>query len=308
MVGWLACVGALCATASASAQTVVVHDDVDPDADVVVGADVDDEVVVTTTDVDDDVTLTRTAPTQPVDVDVGAAERPQVAQPSIGFVEATGAYGVQFGETDYLPAGAVGDWMHPMVLGYAFGGTAGISLAPGVALIANYEYSRAESREGQIDGAVDVVQGEIDYHTIVGGARFYVPLPYGAIQAELGLGVLLPFQTEITVQYAGALASVIGEEGSRIDRYSIGFGGHGMFGYMMPIGDVFYTALNLKLRLFEAENSGETTTFNNFVTDYTSQPLPTVTTGEVPHGDGAAQPSTNSVQDVRVQLALGARF
>ncbi|AKF02969.1 hypothetical protein [Sandaracinus amylolyticus] len=307
MVGWLACVFALSGAASASAQAVVVDDETDV---VVTDTGADDDVIVTTGADETDVVVTetetvRTAPAEPVEVE--PAEQPHDARPRIGFVEATGAYGVNFGRTDYLPAGAPADWMHPIVLGYAFGATAGISLVPGVALIANYEYARSESREGSIDGAVESVQGSIDNHSIVGGARFYVPLPYGAIQAELALGVLLPFQTEVEVQYTGALAQLIGERGSRIDEYSVGFGGHALFGYMLPIGDVFYTSLNVKLRMFESENSGERRILNNYVTDYTTTP-PTVVTGETRFGDGAAQPTTNSVQDIRLQLALGARF
>lgn len=229
-------------------------------------------------------------------------------RPDHVFVEANGAYGVQFGETDYLPAGTVGDWQHPIVHGFSVGATAGFMVMPSVALIASYDYSRAQSRIGQIDGLLDEVQGEIDYHTITAGARFFVPLPYGSFQAELGVGVVLPFETELRLQYAPTLAAVgISGTGTRIDEYSVGVGAHALFGYLIPIGDIFYGAINVKLRTFESENSGERTRLTNFVTDFEGQP-PTATTGEVRYGDGAAQPSTNSVQDVRLQIALGARF
>lgn len=235
-------------------------------------------------------------------------QRPDDARPSIAFIEATGAYGVQFGETDYLPAGAIGDYMHPIVHGYGVGGTAGLTVLPGLALIANYEYSNARSRTGQINGVLDEVQGFISYHTITAGVRYFVPLPFGALQAELGAGVVLPFETELEFQYNANLAAAgITGTGRRIDEYSVGFGAHAMFGYLIPIGDVFYTALNVKFRTMESENSGERTRLENFVTDFEAQP-PTATTGEIRYGDGAARPSTNSVQDVRFQLALGARF
>lgn len=242
-------------------------------------------------------------------VEVEAAEvETHDGRPDMFFVEATGAYGVQFGETDYLPAGAVGDWQHPIVHGYSVGATAGFMIMPSMALIAEYDYTSAQSRTGRIDGLLDEVQGEIDYHTITAGARFFVPLPYGSFQAELGAGVVLPFETELRFQYAPTLAPVgISGTGTRIDEYSVGFGAHALFGYLIPIGDVFYSSLNVKFRTFESENSGERTRLTNFVTDFEGQP-PTATTGEVRYGDGAARPSTNSVQDVRLQIALGARF
>lgn len=229
-------------------------------------------------------------------------------RPDVFFVEANGAYGMQFGETDYLPAGPIGDWEHPMVHGFSVGATTGFMVMDSFALIASYDYSRAQSRIGGIDGLVDEVQGEIDYHTITAGGRFFVPLPYGSLQAELGIGVVLPFETELRFQYAPTLAPAgITGTGTRIDEYSVGVGAHALFGYLVPIGDIFYGALNLKFRTFESENSGERTRLTNFVTDFEGQP-PTATTGEIRYGDGAARPATNSVQDVRLQIAIGARF
>lgn len=227
---------------------------------------------------------------------------------SMGFVEATGAYGVQFGETDYLPAGAAGSYEHPIVHGFGVGGTAGVTLIPGLSAIANYEYSNARSRTGSVQGVIDEVQGFIDYHTIVAGLRLSVPVGFGALQAELAGGVVLPFETELQVAYGPALgAAGIAGTGSRIESYSIGFGGHGMIGYRIPIFDFLYTAINVKLRTFQSENSGETTQLRNFVTDFEAQP-PVATDGAVTHGEGAARPSTQSVQDVRLQLAIGAEF
>ncbi|MDQ3035700.1 MAG: hypothetical protein M3Y87_25060 [Myxococcota bacterium] len=235
------------------------------------------------------------------------AQQPD-ARPSMGFVEATGAYGVQFGETNYLPAGAVGSYQHPIVHGYSVGGTAGITLIPGLSVIANYEYTDARSRTGSIQGVVDEAQGFIDYHTIVAGLRLSVPVGFGAIQAEVAGGVVLPFESELRLTYGAALAPLgIAGSGSMIESYSVGFGGHGMIGYRIPIFDVFYTAINFKLRTFQSENSGERTVLRNFVTDFEAQP-PVATDGEVIHGEGAERPLTTSVQDVRLQLAIGAQF
>ena len=253
---------------------------------------------------DVETTTYRVERVETVEVEEQPAWRPHV------LIEASGAYGVQFGTTDYLPSGAPGQWQHPIVHGFGVGGTAGVVLDPAVALVANYEYSNARSRHGQLTGVIDDVQGSIDYHTIVAGVRLMAPLPFGALQAELAGGVLLPYETLLEVTYGPALGQLptpITGTGTRITHYSVGFGGHALMGYRIPLGDMFHLALNVKYRLFESENSGETTELNNFVTDYEALP-PTATTATIPHGENAAQPTTNSVQDVRGQLVLGAMF
>lgn len=247
-------------------------------------------------DLDDDVSTVRVEAPEP--------------DTSMFFVEATGAYGIQFGRTDYLPSGGLTNYQHPIVHGFGVGGTAGINLLPELALMANYEYSNARSREGWIPGVIDEVQGRIDYHTIVAGLRLSVPAGIGFFQAEFAVGVLLPFETELNIAYGPALAGLptpITGSGSMISNYSIGFGGHGMLGYRIPIAGFLYTAINVKLRTFESENAGETTQLRNFVTDFTAQP-PTATTADITFGEGAARPTTQSVQDVRLQLAFGAEF
>jgi hypothetical protein len=239
----------------------------------------------------------------------GEEHHPEHHMPMV-FIEATGSYGIQFGRTDYLPSGGLTNYEHPIVHGFGVGATAGVNLIPGVALMANYEYSNARSRKGWIPGIIDEVQGKIDYHTIVAGLRLSVPAGIGFFQAELAVGVLLPFETELNITYGPQLAGLptpITGTGTMISNYSVGFGGHGMLGYRIPIIGGLYTAINLKLRTFESENSGETTQLSNFVTDFTAQP-PTATTAEISFGEGAARPTTQSVQDVRLQLALGGEF
>lgn len=226
------------------------------------------------------------------------------------LIEATGSYGLQLGTTDYLPAGAVGDWQHPFVHGFGVGATAGVFVDPQIALIANYEYSNARTMTGSLTGVIDEVQGTIDYHTLVAGMRVMAPLPFGAFQAEFAGGVVFPYQTELDIDHGPVLAQLptpITGTGTRISHYSVGVGGHGLIGYRLPLGDMFYLALNLKIRVFETENSGETTEYRNFVTDYNAVP-PTATTATVPNGDGAARPSTSVAADGRLQLAVGANF
>lgn len=235
------------------------------------------------------------------------SEAPTPEQAPI-FVEGTFGYGFQFGETSYLPDGMPGQYMHPLVNGYTVGGTAGYFFTPGVAVVLNYEYASASSSEGSLDGVIDSIEGEIDYHTLVVGLRLWEPVGFGALRAEFGLGVVLPYQTELEVQYGpGLMPAGITGSGTQTESYSLGVGGHALLGYEVPITGPLYAALNLKIKAFQSTNDGETTEYENFVTDFGAMP-PTAVDAEIEHGDGAAQPTTNSVQEARLQLAVGVRF
>lgn len=225
-------------------------------------------------------------------------------RPDALFIEGHGAWGVQFGETSYLPASSLTDYQHPVTVGPGFGGSIGVMLAENVALMAAYDYTRARTARGEIPGVLERVAGRIDFHTAVAGLRLYVPVGYGALRAELGAGVLFPYHTTSRLVYEDGQEGAMGSEiGTRVDYYSIGFGGQAALGYQLPIVDGFYASLNLRYRLFESENAGERTEFENYL-DADSVP-PARIDGTVEYGDGAARPSTNSVQDVRAQLGFG---
>ncbi len=237
----------------------------------------------------------------------GAAAQPPPPPPT-GFVEATGAYGFQLGSTQYLPDGSPQQYEHPMFHGYAIGATAGYFLAPQLALIASWEYAASTSREGELDGVLSRVQAEIDYHTAVIGLRLYQPAGIGLLRAELGLGLLFPHQTRLEMEYGPALAAAgISGTGVREDEYGLGFGGHAVLGYEVPIHGPLYAAASLKLKVFQTDDDGETTRLRNLVTDFGGEP-PVAIDADLEHGDGGAEPSTRSVQEARLQLALGVRF
>lgn len=237
-----------------------------------------------------------------------AAQSPPEERRSIGFVEASGAYGFQLGTTDYLPDGAAQQYQHPLVNGYAVGASAGYFLTPALAVVVSYEYAAASSREGDVDSVLTRVQGELDYHTLVAGLRLLHPLGFGALRAEIGLGVVLPYETRLEVDYGPALAPAgIAGTGSVTEDHGLGVGGHAVLGYEMPIHGPLYVAANLKLQVFQSGNDGEQTRLRNYVTDLSASP-PAAVDADADHGDGEAQPTTHSVQAARLQLALGVRF
>lgn len=230
-------------------------------------------------------------------------------RPAVAFVEALGGWGVQLGRTDYLPDGAPDAWQHPFVTGWTVGGAAGWIFARDLALVGTYEYRWASSREGDIPGAIDKVQGETSYHTASLGLRFYRPVGMGRLRADFGVLLAFPFETRLEYDYSDVLAAAgLPEEGRRVDEYTWGIGVRGQIGYEISVGGPAYVAFALGVRAFQSNNDGEKTEIDDVI-DLAGMP-PTPTTTTIRYGDGPtrAQPTTYSAQDVDVRLAIGARF
>ena len=64
------------------------------------------------------------------------------------FLEVGGAYGFQFGETQYVPDGMPGDSRHPLTNGFGFNAASGARVARGLDVILDYGYGNAASRSG----------------------------------------------------------------------------------------------------------------------------------------------------------------
>ena len=227
---------------------------------------------------------------------------------SIFFIEASAATGVQLGDTEYLPSGTPGDWQFPLVYGFGVGGTAGVMVGDQIALVGTYMYQRAQTRDGELDGALTNVEGRIDYHTALGGVRLYVPTGFGAFRGEVAVGVVFPHETVLQVDYGPGLALLpqpVTGSGFRTSNFSVGFGGQARIGYEIPIAGPLYAALDVQLQVFQAENSGETTELENFVVDFEA-PRPVNAT--ILHGDGAERPETRGVASGLGVLSLGVRL
>jgi hypothetical protein len=234
--------------------------------------------------------------------DEGEADRAEVVT-----VEAVGALGVQFGDTDYLPDGSPTDYKFPFVYGAGAGVNAGWLFAPDLALIATYEYWAATSVEGDVPDVIDRVQGYVRYHTLILGLRVYRDAGPGRLRADMGVGLVLPFETRTEYDWGQALgAAGISGTGTETDDHSLGFGAQAQLGYEIPAGPVFI-GLGLQLRAFQSDNNGEETRLDNMVTDLTAVP-PVAVDATIEHGNGQAQPTTVSVQDLGLRIGVGMRF
>jgi hypothetical protein len=252
------------------------------------------------------VVIRQEAPEARVDVEV--EEEHDIYADSIVFLEASAATGVQLGDTEYLPSGTPGDWQFPLVYGFGVGGTAGVMVGDHIALVGTYMYQRAQTRDGHLDGALTNVEGRIDYHTALGGVRLYVPTGFGAFRGEVAVGVVFPHETQLQLDYGPALGGLpqpIPGSGYRTSRFSVGIGGQARIGYEIPIAGPLYAALDLQLQVFQAENSGEETRLENFVTDFTA---PRAVNATILHGDGAERPQTRGVSSGLGVLSVGVRL
>ncbi len=227
------------------------------------------------------------------------------------FIEGQGGYGIQIGDTTYLPTNTGITSRYPLVHGYAFGGTAGVRIAEGLFFIGNYEYGNSRSVAGEIQNAADSVKGFISYHTAVLGLRMVRKLGPGSLRAELGAGLVFPFKTRTELQYNAALSQLpvpIQGTGTETSSFGLGIGGEGLMGYQIPIFDVLYLGFDVKLRSFQSNNNGETQTLRNFVTDFTAAP-PTAVNADIKFSKSRGPaPSTYSVSDARVLISVGAAF
>ncbi len=227
------------------------------------------------------------------------------------FIEATGAFGVQLGTSPYLPDGDGTTSHHPFTNGVAVGITGGFELLEGLSLIANFEHTSASSRDGQVENALDRVDGVLSYQTVVVGLRSVRTIGPGRMFGELAAGVVLPFETQLQYDYAPALSGLpmpVQGAGTKTDEYNLGFGAHGTLGYQVDVSSRYYLTAAAKLKGFATTNAGRKTRLDNFVTDFAA---PAAVTAEVEYradGTTGAAPSTYSVQDLRLQLAVGMHF
>jgi hypothetical protein len=238
-----------------------------------------------------------------------APEADQAMKKDYGFVEAFGAFGMQFGEQQYLPTGTGTTYKHPLTNGFAGGVTAGWEFISGLALIGNWEYAAASSREGQVQNALAAVEGSISYHIIAAGLRWTRHLGPGRLYGELSAGVILPFETHLDYTYAsamGGLPTPITGNGAKIDEYNLGFGAYGQLGYQWDITSKLYLATALRVKSFQSDNDGKQTRYENFVPNFAA---PQAINMSTTYGtSGANPPTTYSVQDLRLQMALGFRL
>jgi hypothetical protein len=227
----------------------------------------------------------------------------------VAFFEASGGYGLQLGEQVYMPS-PDGTYRNPLTNGYAFGLTAGWEFTPGLALIGNWEYSRSQSRDGEVTNALDRIDGLIDFHTLSLGLRWTRQLGPGFLYGELAAGVVLPFETTVLYEYDVAMSAIdVAGTGKMIDEYNLGFGAYGQAGYQLGITRDLYVSAGLRVKSYQSDNDGKSRRLENFVPDMTNPAATDVTIEYDSDGrPGTEPPRTYSAQDLRLLLGVGWRL
>jgi hypothetical protein len=205
-----------------------------------------------------------------------------------------------------------GDFQNPLTNGYTVGVAAGWEFVKDLALFANWQWASSNSRNGEIENVMKMVEGTIEYHTLALGLRWTRKLGPGHLIGELGAGVILPFETVVHYDYADAMSGALGvTAGHKIDEYNLGVGAQGQLGYQWDILPRFYVATALALRSFQSNNDGQETRYQD-VLEMTAEG-PQLVNAVIQYqtdqtGAGIEAPRTYSVQDLRLQISVGFRL
>jgi hypothetical protein len=226
------------------------------------------------------------------------------------FVEVFGNWGVNFGQTPFVPDDRPGASKYPFASGFGGGAAVGITvLPPWLSLFVDWRYGSASTISGHLNGALTNAHGEISYHAFTLGLRMERHAGIGSVYAQFAGGALLPFHTTIELTYDPALAQIgITGQGKERDDYGAAYGAEAEMGYHFDLPERFYVGAGIRLAAFQATNNGHDTTFTNFVTDFTAAP-PVAVDATIHHNTiNAATPTTYSVQDIKLSVSVGYRF
>jgi hypothetical protein len=159
---------------------------------------------------------------------------------------------------------------------------------------------------------MQMIEGTIEYHTIALGLRWTKRIGPGRLTGELAGGVILPFETVVHYDYAEAMSGALSvAAGHQIDEYNLGVGAQGELGYQWDILPRLYVTTALKLKSFQSNNDGKQTRYEDVlsITAQGPQLVNAVVKYEADQaGEGIEAPRTYSVQDLRLQVAVGFRL
>ena len=229
-----------------------------------------------------------------------------------GFIEAFGNWGVNFGQTQFIPDGAPGQSKYPFASGFGGGVAVGVTVLPSwFSIFIDYRYGSTSTVEGELTGALSDVQGHLSYHSLTAGVRMERRAWRGCAYAQMAAGVLMPHHQSLDFEYAPELAVAgITGTGSKKDYFGFARGIEAEMGYHYDLGYVsrWYFGVGLRVATFQASNNGRDTKLDNFVTDFMARP-PVAETATIHFSKhGGLAPMTYSVQDIRINVSIGYRF
>jgi hypothetical protein len=230
------------------------------------------------------------------------------AYPHRGFVEIEGNWGVNLGQLPYVPDGPPGHTKHPFANGFGGGATVGVAVARRwLYVIVDYRYAHASPRDGSIFGVLTNIHGSLDFHTLTAGVRLEHRAGPGSLYSQMALGVVFPFHTTLRYTYAPEVAAIgLAGIGTDVENYGVAIGGLGELGYHVALPSHFTIGAGLRIEAFESNNDERLSVLTNFVLNFAAPTPVTFVTNHTT--SGPVPPITYSIQDVRLQIALGYRF
>lgn len=229
---------------------------------------------------------------------LGSTARADVGSPvRRGFVEGGLAYGWQMSTSQYIEVNNGTRVESPGASGLALDLTGGFAFVPNLAVVGDLQYARATTIRGQ-DNDGDTAELFLSFTSLSVGLRTIVPIGRGEVYAQLGLGIVLPFETETDEDRGG------GETRQTTIGYNSGFGARGEMGYHFPIGERMYIGAGFRVQAFATDNVGR----ERVRTERPSGQVERDTYTTTPNGNNTRAAEALSLQDFRVRLGFGFRF
>lgn len=214
-----------------------------------------------------------------------------------GFIEGGLAYGYQMSNSQYVEVNNGTLLKGPSSQGVALDLAGGYALVPNVAIMADLQWAHASTRTGQNNDG-DTEELSVSFTSLALGLRTTVPVGRGEVYAQLALGIVLPFETELDENRGG------GETRNTTIGYNSGIGARGEMGYHFALNERMYLGAGLRLQAFATDNVGK----QRVRTEQPSGQVERETYSTNPDGNNTRDAEALSLQDVRLRIGFGYRF
>jgi hypothetical protein len=214
-----------------------------------------------------------------------------------GFVEGGLAYGYGMSNSQFIEVNNGTRLDSPRNGGPAIDVAGGFAFVPNLAIVGDLQYASDSTITGQNQDG-DTEQLSDSYTSLAVGLRATVPLGHGEVYAQMGLGMVFPFETERDEHMAN------GDSRVTTVGYNSGLGGRGELGYHYALNDRMYLAGGVRVQAFATDNVGK----ERVRTDQPSGQVQRDVFTTSPSGNNNRQAEALSVQDMRLRIGFGYRF
>jgi len=214
-----------------------------------------------------------------------------------GFVEGGLALGYNMSNQNFLEDGNGATYASPRAAGVALDLAGGYAVIPNLYLFGDLQWAHASSIDA-VDQDGDRDHYSYSYTSLAVGIRTAVPAGPGEVYAQMGLGLLLPFESKRDQHFAS------GNSRFTTTGYNTGLGARAEAGYRYDLTDRLFLGAGVRVQAFSTDNVGKQRTR----TDQPSGNVEIRYYSTDPNAPNSDRPSALSLQDVRLRLSFGVRF